>query len=748
MISAPAAYLDKLASRSYTPIYRVGLEVDTTPIPDLSPTAYWKLDEVSGGRADSRGSNNLDNTELVPSTEGKIGLCAEFIAAAEDFLLITDNVALSMGDVHVSFAVWVMLYSKSAAMTVFAKGSWEGAFADSEYRLHYSSAADRMIFSVSVDGTATTTVQSDNFGTMQVGIWYYVACWHDKDQNLIGISINDGSPNTTAHSGGINDGAIQFLVGGNFDGGTFAVEKHWDGRIDELGVWKNYVFRPEDITHYYNNGYGLPIDGVGSNPDFVSSRHPRSREPIGAEILMPHLLTRSVQPEEARFPLTTLTFDLLDHDGRATAMVAAGIVGGACLLDFGFFDLDWADHIRVFTGIVTEITAEPGRYRVTARSPLAAAQDKIVFNGASTRLTAAINSTDTTLAVVDATSFERAATAPDSDVRAVMVENEIMSYRVTSSTSLDLVQRPGANGYAVPPYAGPHGGASASHAIGVEVHEMPKLGTLTATNGNYGSDDLHPIELLKSVFTIYGKSGIAEAAIRTNDTLLDTVKALLGADVQMRFLFKDGLNAKKFIEEELFRGCASYPIENALGELGIKLLQAGSAATIVDTITDADIIGRPRWLRNAQRILTTVVIHYDWMPITNEFQSAFTYRDDDLVEEFGRELILDIECRGIHSYFQNAAMTLEWFGETADFLLARSQAWVSRFGGISPVLAVTARWKKHLLECGDDIEATFSEVPNLPAANRSLVNARMEVIASRIDFNQSVVELELLAYPS
>jgi hypothetical protein len=327
-----------------------------------------------------------------------------------------------------------------------------------------------------------------------------------------------------------------------------------------------------------------------------------------------------------------------------------------------------------------------------------------------------------------------------------MIDDEIFAYRGKSGNSLTLIQRPGANGYAMPPYASPFGGASASHGVGARVQELIHLGQLHSGNINYADDDLHPMELIKSLLDNTGKHGIGEAGVEYDSTSLDLAKATLGANVQFRFLNSESSNAKRFLEEQLFLPCAAYPIESVDGELKIKLFQDGADATIVDTISDDDILERPRWLRNSQKIVTTVVYHYDYVPITKEFISAYSNADAELISELRREVTLEIFGKGIHKEFTNAAGTQEWMGETATFLSERSQAYIDRFGGVAPVLTVRTTLKKHLLEVGDDIEVDFSEVPNLPSATRSY-RGRMEIIGMRMDWERGVVDFELLGYP-
>jgi len=57
-------------------------------------------------------------------------------------------------------------------------------------------------------------------------------------------------------------------------------------------------------------------------------------------------------------------------------------------------------------------------------------------------------------------------------------------------------------------------------------------------------------------------------------------------------------------------------------------------------------------------------------------------------------------------------------------------------------------WRNHLLEIGDDIEATFTEVPDIDGATRDIEQMSFEVTAVKLDFQRHEMESELLGYPA
>ena len=85
---------------------------------DTDLKGLWHLDENSNGsaavtRKDSSGNgNDLTDNATVTSTQGKIGKAGQFTAANSEYLSITDNDSISVGNFDFTASAWVMLDSK------------------------------------------------------------------------------------------------------------------------------------------------------------------------------------------------------------------------------------------------------------------------------------------------------------------------------------------------------------------------------------------------------------------------------------------------------------------------------------------------------------------------------------------------------------------------------------------------------------------------------------------------------------
>jgi hypothetical protein len=201
--------------------------------------SYWKLDEASGNATDAHGSNTLNDTNTVGAGTGKINGARDFEADNTEFFTIADNADLSTGDIDFTIQAWVNAESFGANRVII--GKWGGG-SQREYMLIYFTSTQRFGFQASNDGSASTTVSANNLGTPSTGTWYHIVCWHDSVNDQIGIAVNNGTPNTAAHSTGVRDGTAPFRIG---------------DRSESSLPWDGLILSSQDRTDLYNAGNGL-----------------------------------------------------------------------------------------------------------------------------------------------------------------------------------------------------------------------------------------------------------------------------------------------------------------------------------------------------------------------------------------------------------------------------------------------------------------------------------------------------------
>ena len=215
--------------------------------------SYWNLDEASGNAVDSHGSNTLAETSgTIAAATGPGGVSGsrDFEAGDTEYLTIADNASLSTGDIDFTIAAWVQFESLGANRSIVSKYNTGTV---REYWLLYALSTDRLTFTVSNDGTATTPVPADSLGAPSTGTWYFVVAWHDAAANTTNIQVNDGAVDSVSYSSGVLDGGALFSFGATNSG---AGTNHHDGLIAKVGFWKR-VLTSGERTQLYNSGTGL-----------------------------------------------------------------------------------------------------------------------------------------------------------------------------------------------------------------------------------------------------------------------------------------------------------------------------------------------------------------------------------------------------------------------------------------------------------------------------------------------------------
>ena len=216
--------------------------------------AWWTLNEESGTRADSHGSNTLADNNTVLYAAGKIGNAADFERSTSEYLSIADNAALSFADEDFTIGAWVKPESYNA-QNAGIMGKYSIIGGDLEYELYYSAGAAKFKFIVSNDGTASAEAISTT-GSVATGSWHFVVGWHDSVNNEIGIQVSGGTDFTTAHTTGVNDGALNFNIGQRAGGLNY-----WDGLVDEAFVYGR-VLTSDERTWLYNSGSGRTYSDI------------------------------------------------------------------------------------------------------------------------------------------------------------------------------------------------------------------------------------------------------------------------------------------------------------------------------------------------------------------------------------------------------------------------------------------------------------------------------------------------------
>lgn len=219
---------------------RLGLNIGLKPRvggvgkpPMTGLVSWWKLDEASGTRSDSVGSNHLADHGGVGSVAAKVGNGAAFVGS--DYL--TGN-GLSLS-AQFTFVGWVNV----------ASGNWVLAQA--------TSTADRVMeFYLDGDGSLKAAAYDETYAEIARaavaygGGWAFFAITFDGAN--LSLSLNGGTPNTVALSASMSTFTPNLQFG--FLAGVTGIT----GYLDEVGYYTR-VLSAGEISQIYNGGSGVTV---------------------------------------------------------------------------------------------------------------------------------------------------------------------------------------------------------------------------------------------------------------------------------------------------------------------------------------------------------------------------------------------------------------------------------------------------------------------------------------------------------
>lgn len=225
--------------------------------------SWWSLDETSGNRADSHGSNTLTDNGSVGSAAGKQSNGADFEDTSSQSLTITSNSTLQTGNTDFTFGGWFKFESLTGFHFLMGKNDHSSG---REYSLIYDHGNTRFDFYIGNGASSSAFVSDTSVATPATATWYFIVAWYDSSATTIYIQVNnDGTPDSNA-SLGITPatGSSQFAIGKRSDNSDW----YLDGIADECFLYKR-VLTAAERTWLYNSGAGRSYGTI--NQQAVSS---------------------------------------------------------------------------------------------------------------------------------------------------------------------------------------------------------------------------------------------------------------------------------------------------------------------------------------------------------------------------------------------------------------------------------------------------------------------------------------------
>ncbi len=224
--------------------------------------AWWSLDEASGTRNDSHGSNHLTDNNTVGNTTGKQGNAAQFVSANSEYLSISDNASLSMGDIAFTITGW-FYRSTASDQYLLAKGNTASIYTYEYIIRIYPDNTSQFFVSNGSNQRQWVTVSS-----VTSGAWYFFAVQHDPTGNVINYRINNAAPASASYTYGGFDGSSPLYIGNALNHNLYH-----NGYVDEVGIWKT-LLSTDEIDWLYNSGNGrtyCDLEGACSTPTPTAS---------------------------------------------------------------------------------------------------------------------------------------------------------------------------------------------------------------------------------------------------------------------------------------------------------------------------------------------------------------------------------------------------------------------------------------------------------------------------------------------
>lgn len=230
--------------------------------------SVWELEEASGTRVDSHGSNDLSDNNTVGQGTGIQGNCADFEVTNGEYLDIAHASQTGLQPSgSFSFAAWIQFESTNLTeYHIFSKFKG-GAAADRAYRFLYQPSNNRWFFQVHQTGSnSQRNLMYFTDASISTGTWYHIGVVFDSSTPQ-GIVYKNGSQLSTASAvySSIHASTQPFEIGAHAGGAS----PH-DGLIDQACFWDTNK-NATTFSDLYNSGSGIPYDagGGGSDPVFV-----------------------------------------------------------------------------------------------------------------------------------------------------------------------------------------------------------------------------------------------------------------------------------------------------------------------------------------------------------------------------------------------------------------------------------------------------------------------------------------------
>lgn len=231
-----------------------------------SLVSWWTLNETSGTRYDSHGTNHLTEASKNPTGQsvayaaGKQGNCIDLENngwTTSQYLYIPDNASLSIAGSAFTIGAWTKLETIAGYSHNPAIGSkWEFGSGIREWHL-WQFGPNFYFYVRKADNSGSVSVNSTV--SLSTGTWYFVVAWYDPGVGIY-LQVDNGTIYSTLTATPLaGDGGQAFAIGESTSAAV--TNQGYDGLIDEFFLFKR-VLTSDERTALYNSGSGVTYSSL------------------------------------------------------------------------------------------------------------------------------------------------------------------------------------------------------------------------------------------------------------------------------------------------------------------------------------------------------------------------------------------------------------------------------------------------------------------------------------------------------
>lgn len=248
-----------------------------------------------------------------------------------------------------------------------------------------------------------------------------------------------------------------------------------------------------------------------------------------------------------------------------------------------------------------------------------------------------------------------------------------------------------------------------------------------------------PAEITQAIY-LFALSRDASDLDRTTMLQLDSgAEGLYKAVRPFLFRVTESIEAKQFLESEIYKAAGLYPVIDNLGRISLRAFRPPAAgATSVFAFDEDNVILLPEIDR--MEICNEIIFRIDHDADSGEYGNELVFVDADSISAYGRSGQHVIESAGLRSN-----RGAEWFcEEVADRLFRRFAGTPEGLKGGAPVARIETFFLTLPVWVGDYVTLSHPQMPNLITGELGVTNRLYEVIDREPDYSSGRMKYRLL----